>query len=674
MDDSQAAGLPAPPTPPAGSSAHSSGRSHPTGAPATSYGTSTRRSTRDASHPAPPFLALGALGVVFGDIGTSPLYALHTAFSMKHNAITPAPENVYGIISMVLWTITIIVTIKYVLLVTRADNDGQGGILALVALLRRHLTGRRNLATAITLLGMLGAALFYGDAVITPAISVLSAVEGLSVVSPDLGPLVVPVSVVVLALLFAVQPFGTGRVARAFGPVMLVWFATMALLGIPQIIAHPKILVSLSPHWAIELVLRHPLQAFILLGAVVLTVTGAEALYADLGHFGARAIRLAWLTVAMPALMLVYLGQGALVISTPEAVANPMFYLAPSTLQIPLVIFATIATIIASQAVISGTFSVTRQAIRLGLVPRLAVKHTSRQEEGQIYLPWVNWGLFIAVITLVLFFASSAELANAYGLAVTGTLVLESVLFLLFAATVWRWGWWKIAAFATVIGLLEILLFSANVTKLFAGGWLPLLIATVVVLVMATWLGGSGRVSMIRRELEGPLLPFVASLRSARVRRVPGVVVFPHASPDTTPLALVRLVTDFQVLHEHVVIVRLVHANVPHVHPTERIQVDDLGSTADGIVHVTVRVGFTDDQDIPHNLALAVDQTPELHIDLDQALYFLSVLTLRPPRTPRWRDWRQKLFLTLEKNQANRTEIFHLPPTRTIVLGSELHL
>ncbi|RSZ66210.1 potassium transporter Kup [Corynebacterium hylobatis] len=619
-------------------------------------------------------LALGALGVVFGDIGTSPLYALHTAFSMEHNAITVAPENVYGIISMVLWTITIIVTVKYVLLVTRADNDGEGGILALVALLRRHLTARKWLGTAVTILGMFGAALFYGDAVITPAISVLSAVEGLTVVNPNLERLVVPVAVVILAGLFAVQPFGTGQVARAFGPIMLAWFATMALLGIPQIIAHPEILLSLSPHWALELVVRHPFQAFVLLGAVVLTVTGAEALYADLGHFGARAVRLAWLAVAMPALILVYLGQGALVISTPAAVANPMFYLAPSALQIPLVIFATIATIIASQAVISGAFSVTRQAIRLGLLPRLAVKHTSRREEGQIYLSMVNWGLFLAVMALVLLFSSSAKLANAYGLAVTGTLVLVSLLFLLFAATVWRWSWWKLVAFATVIGSLELLLLGASLTKLFAGGWLPLLIAALVVLVMVTWRTGSDRVASARGELEGPLPQFVASLRDARVRRVPGVAVFPHASADATPLALVKFVTDFHMLHDHVVIVRIVHMNIPHVRPADRVSVDDVGSPADGIVHVSIRVGFTDDQDIPRNLALAVDQSPELHIDLNQALYFLSVLTLRPPRTHRLRDWREKLFLSLEKNQANRTEIFHLPPTRTIVLGTELHL
>ncbi|MGP6174142.1 potassium transporter Kup [Corynebacterium sp. A21] len=618
-------------------------------------------------------VALGALGVVFGDIGTSPLYALHTAFSMEHNAVSIARENVYGIISMVLWTITIIVTAKYILLVTRADNDGQGGILALVALLRNRLTGPRKLG-AVTVLGVLGAALFYGDAVITPAISVLSAVEGLTVVSPNLDNLIVPISVVILAALFAIQPFGTGRVGRAFGPIMLAWFATMALLGIPQILAHPQILLSLSPHWAIGLVVNQPFQAFVLLGAVVLTVTGAEALYADLGHFGTRSVRLAWLCVVMPALVLVYLGQGALVIAHPEAASNPMFHLAPPALQLPLVIFATIATIIASQAVISGAYSMTHQAIRLGLLPRLVVKHTSRRSEGEIFMPMVNWVLFISVMALVLLFSSSARLANAYGLAVTGTLVLVSVLFLFYAATVWRWAWWKILLYVAIVGVLEILLFAANTTKLLAGGWLPLAMAVVVVLLMSTWQGGNARVTSKRREMEGALTPFISSLPELPIRRIPGVAVFPHPNPDTTPLAMVKCVTDFHMLHEHVVIVRIVHMNVPHVHRADRITVDHIGSASDGIVHVTIRLGFTDKQDIPLNLLLALDHTPELDIDLDHALYFLSVLTLRPPHIHRFRDWRQKLFLTLEKNQANRTETFHLPPTRTIILGAELYL
>ncbi|GAA4283265.1 potassium transporter Kup [Brevibacterium daeguense] len=633
-----------------------------------------RRDAQDSPTSSRSWIAvLGALGVVFGDIGTSPLYALHTAFSMEHNAVSVSQENVYGIISMVAWTITLIVTGKYVLLVTRADNDGQGGILALLALLRRHVRGRRGLAV-VTVLGMLGASLFFGDAIITPAISVVSAVEGLVVVSPQLGHLVVPVSAAVLVVLFAVQPFGTGRVGRAFGPVMLGWFATLAVLGIPQIVAHPQILAGLSPHWAIELVIRQPFQSFVLLGAVVLTVTGAEALYADLGHFGARAVRLGWLTVVMPALLLVYLGQGALVISQPGAVSNPLFHLAPPVLQLPLVIYATVATIIASQAVISGAFSVTRQAMRLGLLPRLAVKHTSRQEEGQVYLPAVNWVLFISVLALVLIFSSSAELASAYGLAVTGTLILESCIFLVFAHAVWGWGRWNMVAYVAAIGVLEILLFAANTAKLFAGGWLPVAVAAVMMLIMTTWQRGYQQVSEARRAMEGPLTPFIASLQGSGIRREPGVAVFPHPGRYTTPLAMKQCVKRFHLLHEHVIIVRLVNADVPHIRRSDRISVDNAGFASDGVVHVTVRVGFNDRQDIPQNLDLAIGRTRELDIDLDGAVYFLSVLTLRPPRAHRLRDWREKLFLALEKNQANRTEVFHLPPTRTIVLGSELHV
>ncbi|MGM7667198.1 potassium transporter Kup [Microbacterium sp. A93] len=611
---------------------------------------------------------LGALGVVFGDIGTSPLYALHTAFSMDHNAVGLSSHEIYGVISMVLWTITLIVTVKYVVLVIRADNGGEGGILALLALLQRRMTGRRRMAV-LTVLGMLGAALFYGDSVITPAISVMSAVEGLSVVSPELGHAVVPVSALILALLFLLQPVGTGRVSRAFGPVMLLWLAVMAIMGLPQIIAHPQILGSLSPHWAIELVLRQPLPAFVLMGAIVLTVTGAEALYADLGHFGAKAVRRAWLTVAMPALAIVYLGQGAAVISAPDTAGNPFFHLAPPVLQLPLVILATLATVIASQAVISGAFSVTVQAIRLGLLPRLVVRHTSR-EEGQVYLPTVNGVLFTGVMVLVLAFGSSAELANAYGLAVTGTLLLESVIFLVFAYSIWRWPWWAVGAYVTVIGLLEVVLLAANSTKILSGGWIPLLLAALVLTVMVTWHRGRQRMVEARRRMEGELREFIATVQD--LRRIPGVAVFPHPFLDTTPLALLRCVESFGVLHERVVIVRVVAAGVPHVRPGQRIQVRHLGSTADGIVHVTVTVGFLDAQDIPRNLALTSGHGPELDLDLDSAHYFISILALLPPHTHPFRSWGQRLFLALERNQADRTEVFHLPPTRTVVMGSEL--
>ncbi|KAA0919267.1 potassium transporter Kup [Dietzia sp. ANT_WB102] len=636
------------------------------------HSTRHRRAPRRGGERGAGVMTLGALGVVFGDIGTSPLYALHTAFSFRHNAVAVTPDNVYGIISMVLWTITIIVTIKFVMLVIRADNDGEGGILALVALLRRHLHGRRA-GAVVTVLGVLGAGLFFGDAVITPTISVLSAVEGLSVVNPSLGSVVVPVAVGMLALLFFVQPVGTARVSWAFGPVMLVWFVVLAVLGIPHIVAHPSILVSLSPTWAVELMFRHPFQAFVLLGAVVLTVTGAEALYADLGHFSASAIRRAWFVVVLPALALVYLGQGALVISRPDAVSNPLFHLAPGALQVPLVVLATAATIIASQAVISGAFSIARQAMRLSLLPRLTVRYTSRDQAGQIYVPALNWLLFVTVVSLVVTFGSSASLANAYGFAVTGTLVLESGLFLMFAVSVWRWRWPAVVLYVVTIGALEVLLLAANATKIIDGGWLPVLLAAAVVVVMMTWRRGNAEVSAARRELEGPLTDFLTSLGRAPVGRGPAVAVFPHANPDTTPLALVSCVTDLQIFPDQVVIVRLEHCNVPHVRLEDKYVSEHLDSPLGALIRLTVRVGFADPPDIPTNLRQAKDQL-DLDIDLAAATYFLSVLSLRPSRTPGLRHWRERLFLSLERNQANRTEAFHLPPQRTVVLGEELHI
>lgn len=618
-------------------------------------------------------LVVGALGVVFGDIGTSPLYALHTAFSMRHNAVGATPDNVYGIISMVLWTVTIIVTVKYVLLVIRADNEGEGGILALVALLRRNLRGRRA-GAVVTMFGVLGAALFFGDAVITPAISVLSAVEGVTVAAPDLEQAVVPLTAAILIALFLVQPFGTSRVSWAFGPIMVVWFVVLALLGIPQIVAHPEILGSLSPHWAFELLLRHPFEAFVLLGAVVLTVTGAEALYADLGHFSASAIRRAWFLVVLPALALVYLGQGALVIEHPDAVDNPLFHLAPDAVQIPLVVLATAATIIASQAVISGAFSIAHQAVRLSLLPRLAMRYTSRRRAGEIYVPALNWLLFIMVMSLVLFFGSSEALASAYGFAVTGTLVLESSLFLVFAMMVWHWRWPVVVLYALTVGVLEILLLAANAAKIFEGGWLPVLLAAAVVVVMTCWRRGHAAVAAARGRLEGPLEDFLASLEASRVRRSPHVAVFPHADPDTTPLALVSCVTDLQIFPEHVILVRLEHRNVPRVRLADKYQMETFPSPLGDLVRVTIRVGFADDQNIPRNLDLASQQVGGLCVDLEAATYFLSVLALRPARPPGFRHWRERLFLAMEKNQANRTEVFHLPPHRTVVMGEELRI
>ena len=635
----------------------------------TNQGSSNR--TPVARHGSGFMLALGAVGVVFGDIGTSPLYALKTVFSIDHNTVEPTRVDVFGVISLVIWSITIVVSIKYVVLIMRADNDGEGGILALVALLRAKLVDRRRLAV-VMMLGMFGAALFYGDSVITPAISVMSAIEGLAVVNPSFEQLVLPVSVVVLAVLFVVQRWGTEAIGRAFGPVMTVWFVVLAILGVPHIVRNPEILAALSPTYAVAFVVEHPFIAFIAMGAVVLTITGAEALYADMGHFGAKPIRRAWYALVFPALALNYFGQGAMILNDPTTIDNPFFNLAPSWATLPLVILATLATVIASQAVISGAYSVTRQAIRLGLLPRLSVKHTSKREGGQIYLPVVNWILFFGVVVLIAFFKTSSGLATAYGLAVTGTLILTSLLYLLLARMVWHWAVWKLVIYGSVVGTLELTFFAANLTKVVSGGWLPLLIAAIVVTLMTTWRTGAEILSERRVQLEGPLDEFVEMIRAENVPRVPGLAVFPHSNRTTTPLALRAHVNFNHVLHEHVVIIQIINDNVPHIHHVDRVSVDDLGHGDDGIVHVCVHVGFNDSQDIPKGLALAIDTSPELEFDIDDAHYFLSVLTLHAARIPGLKDWRERIFVWMAHNAANRTEVFHLPPERTIVMGANL--
>jgi KUP system potassium uptake protein len=592
-------------------------------------------------------------------------------FSIDHNSVKPTPVDVFGVISMVIWSIAIVVSIKYVALIMRADNDGEGGILALLALLREKLADRRRMAIAVVL-GMIGAALFYGDSVITPAISVMSAIEGLAVVNPSLVDLVLPVSIAVLTVLFVVQRWGTETVGRLFGPVMTLWFVVLAALGVPQIVRYPEILAALSPTYALAFVAEHPFTAFVAMGAVVLTITGAEALYADMGHFGARPIRFAWYALVFPALALNYFGQGAMILHDPATIANPFFNLAPTWARLPLVVLATVATVIASQAVISGAFSVSRQAVRLGLFPRLTVKHTSLKEGGQIYLPAVNWILFFGVIVLIGVFRSSSRLATAYGLAVTGTFVLTSMLYLLLAKRVWHWALWKIVAYGVFVGGLEVVFFAANLTKIVSGGWLPLLIAIVVVTLMMTWRKGAAVVARHRTELEGPLDEFVEMIRATGVPRVPGLAVFPHSNRATTPLALRSHVSFNHVLHEQVVIVQIINENVPHIRHVDRARVDDLGHAGDGIVHVTVRVGFNDSQDIPKGLALAIGKSPELDLGLDDARYFLSVLTLHASGDPRLRDWQERLFVGMAHNAANRTDVFHLPPDRTIVVGANL--
>ena len=456
-----------------------------------------------------PLLMLGALGIVFGDIGTSPLYALQTVFSIHHNSVAPTEQDVLGVVSMVFWCLMLIVSIAYLGFILRADNEGEGGILSLAALIKRKLGAGSSRVKVVMVLAIIGAALFYGDSLITPAVSVLSAVEGLHVVSPELGPWVVPLAVVILATLFAVQRWGTGSIGRAFGPIMFVWFAVLALLGIPQIIANPTILRALSPTYAIDFALDRPLVAFIAAGAVVLAVTGVEALYADMGHFGRRPIVVAWFSIIFPALVLNYFGQGAMILVDPSAIENPFFRLAPDWAQMPLVVLATAATIIASQAVISGAFSVSRQATRLSLLPRLKVIQTSKRESGQIYVPAVNGILFIGVMALVLSFSSSQALASAYGLAVTATLLLELSLFLLLALEIWKWKLPWVLLTGLAIGGVEFALFSANVVKIASGGWLPLAIAAVLVTIMLTWKKGSALMFGRRAEMEGPIEDFV---------------------------------------------------------------------------------------------------------------------------------------------------------------------
>jgi KUP system potassium uptake protein len=644
-----------------------------------------RRRSRDGGNPEHPAahsggllgLALGAVGIVFGDIGTSPLYAMQTVFSIDNHAVKPTTADVYGVISLVFWSITLIVSIKYVMFILRADNDGEGGIMALAALIREKLRSRSRRVAVAMVLGVIGASLFYGDSLITPAISVLSAVEGIQVAAPSAHDAVLPVGVIILTALFAVQRWGTHRVGRLFGPVMVLWFVVLAITGIPHIVARPGILRGLSPAYVVAFVADHPFTAFIAMGAVVLVITGAEALYADMGHFGRRPIRMSWFAIVFPALVLNYLGQGALILGDPTTVRNPFYLLSPSWARIPMVVLATCATVIASQAVISGAFSVSRQAVRLGFLPHLTVRHTSRRESGQIYVPAVNWLLFGGVLLLMITFRSSGRLATAYGLAVTGTLLLTTTLFLVLAGSSWHWPRWRLVLVGVVFGGVELMFFAANLTKVVHGGWLPLLIAVVVVTVMMTWQRGRRIITRRRIEMEGALPDFVEKMRAQPVPRVPGTAVFPHPTKQTTPLALRANVMFNHVLHERVVVVSVVSENVPHVPVDERLAADDLGYSDDGIVHLSVRFGFQDEQDLPAMLERAKGMSAELDIDTDNASYFLSRITIErgPQRDDdRMTTWRKRLFIGMAHNAASPATYFCLPLDRTVVMASRVEL
>jgi KUP system potassium uptake protein len=620
-------------------------------------------------------VVLGAIGVVFGDIGTSPLYTLRTVFAPEHG-LEPGREQVFGVVSLIFWAITVIVSVKYVTFIMRASNDGEGGIMALIALIQRSNLRSRGAQIALVLLGVFGASLFYGDGMITPAISVLSAVEGLEVVSPDLQELVVPITLVVLTALFAVQRFGTGAVGGFFGPIMVLWFGVLALAGFARMLQQPEILGALSPHHGAEFLFNHGREAFVALGGVVLAVTGAEALYADMGHFGASAIRRGWFVLVFPALILNYLGQGALILSDPGASSSPFFLLFPEWARIPMVILSTVAAIIASQAVISGAFSVTRQAIRLGFLPRLVVRHTSREEVGQVYVPATNWIIFAAVVALVVGFGSSERLASAYGIAVTGTLAIDTLLFFFVVRAMWHRPMGLVISGAAAFLIVDLTFFAANLTKVLHGGWFPLAIALIVFSVLTTWQRGREIVTSRRTEEEGPLRRFVEEVRGCDppVARAPGTAVFLNANPETTPLALRANVEHNHVLHECVLIVSLVTERVPFVPEEERLSIDDLGYRDDGITHVTGRFGFQDPLNVPALMRQAAAHGVEGHPDIHNPSYFVSKIQIVPTNRPGMARWRKKLFLAISRNAANPVEVFHLPDERTVVMGSHIEL
>ncbi|MDT7553999.1 MAG: system potassium uptake protein [Pseudonocardiales bacterium] len=614
-------------------------------------------------------LTLGALGVVFGDIGTSPLYALQAVYVT--DGIRPDQGHVYGIISLIFWSITIIVSIKYVSVIMRADNGGEGGIMALIALVQTGLSRRRSTRSVLIALGIFGAALFYGDGMITPAISVLSAVEGLKVAAPGLGSLVVPIALGVLTVLFAIQRFGTKAVGRLFGPVMAVWFTVIALAGLLQVIHSPGILRALSPVYGIEFFVNDGTIAFLALGAVVLAVTGAEALYADMGHFGWPAIRRAWFFFVFPALTLNYLGQGALILANPTAVSNPFFLLMPSWALLPMVLLATIATVIASQAVISGAFSVTRQAVALGFLPKLQIRHTS-DAEGQVYVPAVNALLFIAVVGLVLGFETSTGLASAYGIAVTGTLAIDTILFFVVARTLWHTSLWVVVPGAAAFLVVDLAFFGANLPKVVHGGWFPLTLALVVFTLLTTWQRGHTLVTARRAETDGLLSDFVENIRTMDppVYRAPGTAICLTAGKGTMPLALRENVEHNNVVHQAVVVVSVETHNVAHIHRDERVVVDDLGYRDDGIMHVSVHCGFQDDHNVLDALRQAVELGLESEIDIDNATYFVSRITIVCGDAPGMSTWRKKLFLAMANTSTNPIEVFHLPEHRIVTIGS----
>jgi KUP system potassium uptake protein len=611
-------------------------------------------------------LAVAAIGVVYGDIGTSPLYTIKECFG-ETTHIAPTPENVLGILSLIFWSVMIVVTLKYVTFIMRADNRGEGGDMALLALALRGLRRKSRPRWLLILVGIWGTSLFYGDGMITPAISVLSAVEGLAIAAPGFHDWIVPLAIFVLVLLFLVQRHGTERVGGLFGPIMCVWFATLALIGLWQIVQQPVVLAALNPLIAIEFFIEHRTLGFLALSAVVLAITGSEALYADMGHFGRRPIRLAWLTVALPALMLNYFGQGALLISSPAARLNPFYLSVPGWAQIPMVVLATLATVIASQAVISGAFSVTRQAIQLGYVPRLRIRHTSESTIGQIYVPQVNWGLCVAVMWLVITFQSSSALASAYGIAVVGAMLTTNVLAFVVARQVWGWGWPAALALFGAFFVVDAAFLGANLFKIREGGWFPLLIGLAIFGVMTTWHRGVEILREMRQRDALALDDFLARIGDRSPLRVKGTAIYMTANSYAVPQAMMHNLKHNKVLHERIVLLTVTTEDVPSVPPDERISITELEK---GFRRIVLRYGFMDQPDIPK----ALDECAKfgLTFDMMETSFFLGRETLVPARLPRLARWRERLFIWLARNGISATEFFRIPTNRVVELGEQL--
>ena len=612
-------------------------------------------------------LTLGAIGVVYGDIGTSVLYAVKEVFNHGHVAVTP--ENVYGLMSIFFWTMTVIVSIKYVALVLRADNNGEGGLIAMLALASNAVKDKPRLRRVLLVIGIFGTSLFYGDGVITPAISVLSAVEGLEVVSPAFAKGVIPITLVILFALFAVQKKGTAGIGKFFGPITLIWFLTIALLGVSQIIEHPEILQAISPHYAVGFMWANPGTTFIILGAVVLCVTGAEALYADLGHFGKRPIRIAWFTVVMPCLVLNYFGQGALLLENPAAVKNPFYLMAPDWALLPLVGLATAATVIASQALITGAFSVTKQAIQMGYLPRLRILHTSVRDTGQIYMPFINWGLFAVIVLAVVMFRSSSNLAAAYGIAVCTDMLITTILTFFVIRHGWKYPLWLCIAATGVFFVVDFAFFASNLMKLFAGGWFPLVIGGVVFTFMMTWKQGRQILNEKMRTDAIELPSFLDAVFVSPPARVEGTAVFLTAEPGTVPNALLHNLKHNKVLHEQNLFVTVRNHEVPWIGMNKRLEIESLGHHC---WQVIVNYGFKNDPDLPK--ALQHIKARGCELEAMSTSYFLSRDVIVPTIGGGMAVWREKLFAQMHHNASGAADFLNLPNNSVVELGSKIEI